>query len=165
MQKIIHLNNTPYKSFHILPTLPYNEDPNLLFTHFSSTFFFTPTSESESWKLFCHTEDIWTLSEDEDSEEVSESELQNRLAQIWVPEAFHNLAKWWQVDKKEIGLRVYSLWKLSGSYESWELRIYNCGSSETNQVRGWIRFLVRQDTPELCAFGPWESITYRASRF
>lgn len=55
MQKIIHLNNTPYKSFHILPTLPYNEDPYLLFTHFSSTFFFTPTSESAELKIiFSH---------------------------------------------------------------------------------------------------------------
>lgn len=158
MQKIIHLNNTPYKSFHILPTLLKMRTQICYLPIFLQLFFLLQHQNQQSWKLFCHTEDIWTLSEDEDSEEVSESKLQNRLAQIWVPKASHNLAKWRQVDKNEIGFRVYSLRKLSGSYESWELRIYNCGSSETNQVRGWIRFLVRQDTPELCAFGPRESI-------
>lgn len=128
-------------------------------------FFLLQHQNQQSWKLLCHTEYIRTVTEDEDSEEVSKSELQNRSAKIWVPKASHNPAKWWGVDKKETGCRIYSLWKLSGSCESWELRTYTCANSETNQVRGWMGFLVRQDTPELCALGPGESTTYSASRF
>lgn len=62
---------------------------------------------------------------------------------------------WWNDERQKkkiiIGFSIYSLWKLSRSYKSLELRTYNCGNSETNQVMGWVGFLVRQDTPELCA--------------
>lgn len=149
----MYLNNTPHKFFHILPTLPYLlRRTQICCLPIFLQLFFTPTSESAELKIILSHRRY--LSKDEDSEEVSESELQNRLAQVWVPKVSHNLAKWWEVDKKETGFRVYSLWKLSGSYKSWELRTYNCGNSETNQVRGWMGFLVWQDTQVMRSW-PW----------
>lgn len=52
-QKIIYLNNTPYKSFHILPTLPYSLIRTQIFCLpiFLQLFFFTPTSESAELKI------------------------------------------------------------------------------------------------------------------